>query len=295
MSLNFFKILNKTLENLKLYSVYLTLVIIISCDKIEPPFKEQVSNTIDTASNDFYPYKKVLLEKFTGHRCGFCPSSDEKVNELISMYNEKLIVVNYHSGFFAEPLPPTYIADYRTPEGDFLYNFFEVQNTPIGIVDRKKFDNSYLIEYQNWQNYINQQLSTNPDILINISSNILNDNVLQVRIILKLKKQLQKVKLAVLLVEDSIISPQKDYTKPTHDILDYVHKNVFRKYLTSPLGDDINLNNKLVNDTIIKVLSTNINQYWMIKNCYVCSFVLHPDSLFVLQSEIKKLNKNVLN
>ena len=66
-----------------------------SCDIIEAPYTE--GNIIDTVlcpPQDFVAntthIRKVLVEDYTGHRCGECPQAAEIASSLIATYDNRL-------------------------------------------------------------------------------------------------------------------------------------------------------------------------------------------------------------
>ncbi|MCX7953599.1 MAG: Omp28 family outer membrane lipoprotein [Bacteroidales bacterium] len=273
-------------------SVYIAFIVIfISCDKIEPPFKETNNNQNIVDTNSFYNSQKILIEEFTGHRCGNCPRAHEKIEELKGIYSNKIIAVSIHAGFFAEPLPPNYPNDFRTNVGNELYSFFGVQSTPIGLINRKKINDTYLINYENWSVVISDIITQSPAFLINVTPSIINDsNTINAKVIIKVKTDsINNIRLSVFLTEDSIISSQTDYSHSPTLISNYVHNNVLRASFNGTWGTEITLINKSINDTVIRNFTLNVNSLWKLKNCKIVAFIYDPDIFYVYQVEEKKL------
>ena len=59
------------------------------CDKIDAPYLEKpvINDTTDT--NTYV--QKVLIEDFTGHRCGNCPRAHEALKALEDLYGSKIV------------------------------------------------------------------------------------------------------------------------------------------------------------------------------------------------------------
>ena len=80
-------------------AICVMLVLLLSaCDEIAPPYKQSGGVVVVTGE------QKVLIEDFTGFRCGNCPSAAETADNLYKAYKGKIIVIGIHSGpTFASP------------------------------------------------------------------------------------------------------------------------------------------------------------------------------------------------
>jgi thiol-disulfide isomerase/thioredoxin len=150
------------------FNIGIILLIIIAipfaCDKIERPFLQQNNSTNDT--NTYV--QKVLIEDFTGHRCGNCPRAHEKLHQILSLYGNKVIGMALHSGFFAMPLPPNYPADFRTTEADEIANTFGVTQWPIGMVNRTEYNGSLLLSHDAWTEAVEALIQQQPKAYISV-------------------------------------------------------------------------------------------------------------------------------
>jgi hypothetical protein len=119
--------------------VFLPLMMLTSCDIIEPPhygctnplaenFVPQAthddgscvfdpslfSGCLDTLAINYDPaavvsdcscryegVRKVLVEEFTGHLCGNCPRAAEELKSLICRWGDRVVPIAVHAGFFA--------------------------------------------------------------------------------------------------------------------------------------------------------------------------------------------------
>ena len=68
-----------------------------ACDIVEPPFAE--TSTTGPTGPVSGAVRKVLLEDFTGHKCGNCPRAGEAADALKLAYGDQLIVYAAHVGF----------------------------------------------------------------------------------------------------------------------------------------------------------------------------------------------------
>ncbi len=263
------------------------LFIFIACDKIEPPFKQQNNITNDT--NVFI--QKVLIEDFTGHRCGNCPRAHEKLRDLKNVYGSKIVAISIHSGFFAMPLPPSYPADYRTPEGDEITNTFGITQYPSGMVNRKIYNGNLIMSHDSWAEAANAILQQQPSIGMSIQNSFQqSNNTITSIVTLTLLQELSvPMKLCIFLTEDSIISPQTDYSLNPNLIPNYVHMHMLRKSFNGAWGTEINLTNKNIGDTIKRSFSLPWNNNWKKQHAHVIAFVYNTDNNEVIQVEEKSV------
>src|SRR6185503_2892836 len=96
-----------------------------SCEKIDKPYIEGShivdtthTSTADTFFTDTTPQPRiVLLEDYTGHKCGNCPSAATKAAELKTLYGDKVVVMALHVGDFAKTSGTIFSYDFRTVPG----------------------------------------------------------------------------------------------------------------------------------------------------------------------------------
>lgn len=117
----------------------------------------------DSKYKDSTQTKNVLLEYFTGHRCGNCPSQSKTAFENIaSTFKPNVKIIKIHAGFFAEPKSSTaanYRYDFRNTVGDKIYQDFGVTSVPIGMVNRKNFSGlSTLLSPSAWVSQVDTEL-----------------------------------------------------------------------------------------------------------------------------------------
>src|SRR5688572_579237 len=118
-----------------------------ACDKVSPPYKETVAAATGS--------RKVLVEDYTGHKCGNCPRASTTIYDLKATYGDNLIIMAIHAGQFATTLPagaPYYTYDFRTPEGNELDTDFGISTAgnPNGMVNRRVVDGSIIISSTKW-------------------------------------------------------------------------------------------------------------------------------------------------
>lgn len=85
--------------------------------------------------------KSVVLEEYTGVRCGFCPDGHKRANDFAKQNPGRVVLVNIHTGSYAAPRQG--YPDYTTTGGDQIAGHSNVQISgyPAGSVQRRIFAN----------------------------------------------------------------------------------------------------------------------------------------------------------
>jgi hypothetical protein len=270
--------------------LYSIIYITTSCEKITPPFKQSV---IPDDSDDTEIYvQKVLIEDFTGAKCGNCPKAHDKIEELKALYKGKIISIAIHSGDFAKPnLPPytTYTYDFRTTIGNELTDFFH-PDFPSGLINRMKINNTWAQVWSIWGNIIDTLVTKQPKIeleIVNIYDTIsrILQSTIKSDILLNLNANL---KLCVYITEDSIVSWQTDYRHIPPDVSNYVHHHVLRGSLnpTNPAwGESLSHGPVQAGKSFQSIFSITLDNKWNEKHCSVVAFVYDDNTKEILQVE----------
>ncbi len=282
----------------KIFTLFIIVTVYFtSCDKIEQPFMKE-NNDVDTTAcpvPDFpsfsNPQKKVLLEEFTGHKCPNCPLGGAAAHNLLNTYQNRLAVVAIHAGFYATAdNNGHFTANYITAEGEEIANYFSVTLNPIGIVNRKKFNNEFLINLGDWNTAIDNIINEQPEMYIQVISQLSQtDSSYCIHTKVNYLEDLQgNFNLCVFITENDIISPQKttDVTNyPSGIIEDYEHNHVLRKVLGGTWGKSIATGQVYTDSSFVQSYKLNINSNWNKSNLEIISFVYDVDNEEVIQME----------
>ncbi|HPQ08821.1 MAG TPA: Omp28 family outer membrane lipoprotein [Bacteroidia bacterium] len=276
----------------------LSLFALTSCDKVKNPRETSTqlsgSNFIEKDNYALSGIKKVLLEDYTGHTCGNCPKAATKAEELLNIYKDTLIVVAVHAGSFADPTS-AYPADYRTPAGTDWDNFFGISaaGLPKGMINRKGYPTTtHIYSYTQWASVIPSLIRTSPNVIIKMKTQYDTVNrVLNVLHNIKFQQNFSNdIYLNTILIEDSIVGKQKDYSVYPDDVENYVFHNMLRGALNGSWGVVAKSAPINANDSITK----NINGFYVNpafndKKLYVVSFVYDNVTKEVIQCEKVKI------
>ena len=225
-------------------SVAITLVfLLMSCRESIPPGlqlteTQVLSDTTYIVSNPQVNTKRVLIEEFTGVQCSNCPDGHRIIDSLKHSLGNKIVVVSYHTGIFANPLPESSY-DFRTQEGDKIQNLLAPSTGyPALIIDRVDFGKDGNLVEDNLSvipSLVNQRLQeiALSDISINIKSISPDSFLITVEVVFA-QSISKDVYLSIAIVQDSIVDPQVTLSGTVQD---YVHRWIFRDMVTSVGGD----------------------------------------------------------
>lgn len=283
------------------YLIAIAITFSLSCDEIDPPYiiDNTIADTIKFPVPEFPEktdfIKKVLLEEYTGHKCGNCPRAAEEVARMEEKYQEQIIPVALHiTDYFGGADATGYFTnDYRTQTGNELNNNFGIESAglPKGMINRAEYESQLVMNYVSWDLAIEDQIKRNPAIGIQIVTQVaIEDEEFAAHIQTELLEDIhKKLYLSVYLIEDSIISAQKDYQRDPSVIEDYVHRHMLRKSLNGTWGIQVFTEmNSLGGKEIISYSSVFEDKYNK-DNCYIVAFVYDADTKAILQAEIQKI------
>ncbi|UPT67776.1 MAG: Omp28 family outer membrane lipoprotein [Sphingobacteriales bacterium JAD_PAG50586_3] len=267
------------------------VILFAACDKIEGPYSEKpTGNGSDTGA-----VRRILIEDFTGQKCGNCPRAAETIESLKGIYGDRIVTYGIHAGFFAVPSTggTKFLTDYRTPDGDIIDQFFgnSAAGLPNGLINRSNAGGSYIQSYSNWGSLVGQMLNAEPDARIKIN-NTYNSTTRQVSTTINtsiLNNLNGNYKLCVVVTEDSIVGWQKDYQLNPTDIEFYTHRHVYRGAMNTAWGTDIGTGSLVEGDTYTGSFNMTLNPAWDAAHCYVVAYVYNASTKEVVQVEEKEI------
>ena len=267
---------------IRILTLFISLFLVINCREIPP----QIGGTQEPIEN---PDKKVLIEEYTGVRCGNCPAGSSLLQSLKQDLGEQIVIVSFHAGFFAKPYPSS-TQDFKTEETEALQSFLgEPLGYPAATINRKIFDDSRILNASEWAAQIQEELTIpSPYALSNEVSYDGSSRDLDIKITATaFQLGPEEVFLSVYIVEDNIANAQ---ATPNEIQEDYKHHAILRKILTPIIGNKIDLST--INESQVVSYSYNLNPLWEANNVSIVSF-LHQngDKLDVLQAEEVSLSE----
>jgi thiol-disulfide isomerase/thioredoxin len=288
----------KTKNNCMYWAVTAIALFFISCEKVDNPYLpfKPVVPTNDTI-------RKILVEDYTGHKCPNCPSAAEQLHSLESkIFPKQIIGLAVHTGGFSPP-EPGYRQDFRTKIGNTYASDYGISLFPMGVINRKKINNQFGVDHDEWKKVIDTLANQKPSIYIEIKNSYdevtrkLNTEVKSTF----LKSLTGTYNLVVLFSEDSVIAPQLD---GSNKIDKYVHMHMLRDGISDATGAGIQLVSGSVaaKQTITQSFTYTVPNGFdfiltdtypatvpVIKNCNVVAFIYNQITKEVLQAEKGKI------
>ena len=267
--------MKKTLKLSLSLALFLALVI-VSCDIVEPPYTEDGGKPpVDTSKYT----RNVLLEDYTGARCGNCPRAAKLAASLQEHYGDRLVVVAVHAGYYAKPKGDKYSYDFRTDEGNEYDDFFGISKVgnPNGMISRTDYPTDHIKNEGKWDAAIHQIIDDKPRLIIDLDGEI-DTTAMKISVnydIKYLQDGSPSDNLVILIVEDSVIKYQTDYSKNPPDIPDYVHMHVLRGSFTGAWGNPLNSQGIAKGDEFKNTITYSIpaEKDWVPKNLSVVAYV----------------------
>lgn len=243
------------------------LALLWSCNEATKPYLE-VRETIKPKYE-----KTILLEDYTGIKCGNCPAAHETANSIKLQYPNNVIILEVHAGSFALPTPK-HPQKFAIPEGEEWYKFFGINKNPIGMVNRNSTQGVYMVNPDKWKQDIETILADTTPPLATISMSVqYNESSGEVTATInyEISKNIDSLpNLTVCLVEDSIVYYQIDYRQTPQDIEDYVHNNVMRATFKGTTWGEPLPNKK---DTKVITYTIDLKNGWRPQKMRVIAFL----------------------
>ncbi len=283
----------------KISSAILLTGAVFSCDNVKNV--NEPTAPVTTTGGTPTVYRNVLVEDYTGHKCGNCPAAAIQLKNLHTQYPGKVIPLAIHSGFFAKT-NAQYPTDFQTSVGDEYDQKFgnSSAGNPNGLVNRVGYGTAAFIkQWSGWSTAVAAQLGKTAIFKIKIK-NTFNSGTGLLNTIVTVKSLAANAgtyKLVVLLTEDGIIAEQLDYTKPTgqQTVPNYEFNHVLRGAVNSAWGETVFTAIAALNDSIIKTYPNfSVNGTYMSAKCHVVAYIYNADPASatyyeVLEAEEEKL------
>ncbi|RYE18969.1 MAG: Omp28-related outer membrane protein [Sphingobacteriales bacterium] len=266
------------------------------CDEVNGPYKDVSpvtppdttgTDTTDTDTTIIVPVRKVLLQEFTGHKCGNCPEGAEKAHDLKQIYGDKLILMSVHAGFFASVATSgKYSYDFRTATGNSIDTEYGVTAYPSAIINRT---NHQVFGSSAWATVIDTILQKPVQAHIKLTP-VITPGTRELKLTVKttfLQATSQSQNLTVYLVESGKISWQKDYRLPNgqQDIENYSHDHFLRATLTPTWGELISAGPVAADQSFSRQFTYQIPAEYNMAKCQIIAVVNNPVNYSIMQAE----------
>jgi len=281
---------------LLLPALIVSVLVINSCDKIEDPYPESSNPQVDTSgSNNFTApdletlKRRILIEDYTGHTCGNCPSAAIIATGLKTTYGDQVRILGVHAGFFAEPYGSgnEFRTDFRTASGEEWNTDFGVTGNPKGMVSRLEYGSVVVLDPSAWGSAASILIDDEPlfDVQMEIDYDSGNKTFTVDVGTYVVNSVTGNYNLVVCVVEDSIVDWQQDYSLPSADqhVEDYVHEHVLRDNINGTYGSALITGSELAETWLVQSYIYTLDSEWNADHCSVLAFVADATTKEILQ------------
>lgn len=230
--------------------------------------------------------KNVLLEDFTGIRCGNCPDGHRYMERIMMAQPGRVHCIGVHYGSFAiahadEP-------DFLTDEGEAIGSYYGPTSFPSGMVNRHEFDiEGTIMGRSNWA--LASRIMCHEIAPVNVwveSKYNKETNTVGVDVELCYTKTMEagSTALCIALTQSNIMGPQSGGLVGD----EYIHNHVLRAYLTPVWGNSVDESTegnvlKFHYDYVVPEKIKNVPMDP--QNLSICAFVVDATSHEVLNVE----------
>jgi len=271
-------------------------LLLLSCDVIENPDGPPVPTVpfcTDTPSFQprLTPEIKLLLEDYTGHRCGNCPLAATKLHELQAAHPGQIVGLAVHAqaaGYFTAPKTGNaFTHDFRNEVSNTIDAYFQVAATglPKGVVNRKRVNGAYDLPISSWGQIVHQELNANQmaDLQVKTIWDSSTSSLCAFVFIQQLSGILpDSLMLSVYLAENGFVNWQADYSVPGEEIEFYEHNHILRASLGPVWGKPVKL---IGNSAVFSFSKSFSGATWVMSNCSVVAVLQNGLSREVIQAE----------
>lgn len=181
--------------------------------------------------------KKILLEEFTGVKCGNCPDGHAMAKELHLAKPDDVIIVSIHAGYYA--IPTADMPNFQTDSGTALNDFFEVNSYPSGMVNRRVFEGSTpIVGRSSWTAEAKTIYSETAPVNLWLDcqyDDFMEEITVTVEGYWTASLEAESARLGVALLQNNI----QGYQAGSGVSDEYIHQHVLRDYFTDAFGDEI--------------------------------------------------------
>lgn len=214
--------------------------------------------------------RAVLIEDFTGQRCINCPNAALEIEKLKEQYGAgTIIAVGIHSGPLAV-YSRGRVLGLRTEEGDAYYDYWKIEQEPIGLVNRR----GGAATIDKWATLVHEAVQVPSDIHLTVESTY--DSIAR-----KADLIVNTVNgvdfdghIQVWLTESNITALQMMPDGSANQ--EYVHNHVFRKSVNGSWGTPYQAS---AGDIDALPFSCELEESWVPENMAAVVFAYNADGV----------------
>lgn len=233
--------------------------------------------------------RNVVLEEFTGVRCGYCPEGHAIGQGIHDKFPERTVLINIHSGDFATPVSG--YPDFTTQFGEAIDQNAGVGGYPAATLNRRKFNGgaTQALNRDRWVAAAEEVRAMPSPVNVGVKSTFdaaTRNLTVTVEAYYTADSPVAENVVQVALLESKVIGYQSDYAKGSHK--DYSHSHMLRWMLTGQWGEAIAPVKK--GSLITKTFTYTVPETFNIENCDVAAYVSETGRQDIYTGEVVAAN-----
>ena len=274
-------------------ALFVGVSIFTSCDNIDDPvipinlsYNEELYGPPPTFGAPANTNRVALLEDFTAHQCGNCPSAAIIANDLKEQYGESVVLMAIHAGSLADfnDVDP-FSTDWTNDVSELYFSQLDFQANPLGRVNRYP-NQGTILSPSEWGDNIDSQISEQAEVNLQmIVTHESENNHVNIHVNGQYAQDVTgELKLTVLVLESHMIDYQLDYDSSPELIPDSEHNHVLRGPVNAAEG--LNFSTDAVAGDEVQKDYTYVweNSDWDVNNSSIVAFVYNPQTGEVLNA-----------
>lgn len=238
----------------------------------EASYGNAVSEQVSVTAYEVKPsefLRKVCIMEFTATSCTYCPDGYRRIENVLEEYPEQLYLISMHPEIYFGIADPMGI-----PQTEELMKMFKIGEYPYTMVDMRDATGAYA---KNVRDAFQKSLDEYPARCGVSVSSVYSESDSKAQVTVKVHSEKEAdYRIALYVVEDGIISPQKDNAYGGNWRDDYVHHKVARRIV----GDNVSgekFGKVLRDEEVTKSWEIPLEQSWNIDKLYIYALVIDED------------------
>lgn len=218
--------------------------------------------------------RNVVLEEFTGIKCGFCPDGALKATAIHDANPGRVVLIAIHEGSYSNPSAGQ--PDFRTQWGAALKTLSQLTGFPSGMVNREIYGggSTLAMSRSDWSSAADVILNDgNSPVNIGMKSSW-NSSSRELTVDVELYYTADgggTHLLNIVFLESGVLGYQAGAANSPN----YEHNHILRDMLTDQWGEEITATSK--DDSFTKTYKYTVDNAWVIENCQIAAFVTQSD------------------
>lgn len=234
--------------------------------------------------------KVVLMWKFTGQRCIYCPGGDQVIEQLHNAYGHNFIAVGLHpqDDPFTRPLHKLDLTCAAASEYKAYYN---PKTFPYAIIDGNP-DMQSSVTAQ-WGSFVKEQMSVTAPADLRITTVYdPSDRNVTINYTVLFNDPLPAgtpCNLQLWIMENGIVGSQMQADGTTDR--NYVHNHVLRDAINGYWGQTLNIDGSTLTPIIPTTefqgeVKYQVNDAWVAENCQIVAFIFNEQTKYIWQAAL---------